>query len=387
MTIRFLLAACLAVGSAGSAAAASYKVGLVLPFSGVYAGLGTHIENGFNLGLKHFQGELRGNQITVVREDSEADPAIGLNKTRKLVLDEEVDVLTGIVSSGVLAGVRDFVHGAKIPLVVSNAGNDLMTGERCSPYVMRVSFSNSMIVRPMAQWMYDQGVRTAYLMAPDYAAGHQMMGTFRDSFEAIGGTIVGETYPPLQGVKDYGPYLTSARAANPDAMFVFFAGGAAITFVKQFQELELKGNISLFGAGWLTSPVYVHAQGKAANGIVGSLNYTPSIDNPENLRFQSDYQAEHGTVGSEFAVAGYDAARVIIRAIGKAGDDKHALIQHLRSASFNGPRGPLRIDPKTNNIIQNIYIFETSVHDGVGRYRILGTIEDVQDEPNGCTLG
>lgn len=383
----FALAAAATVALATPATAATYKVGLLLPFSGVYAGLGSHIENGFNLGLEHFANELQGHQIEVVREDTEANPATGLTKARKLVLDDRVDVLAGVVSSGVLGGIRDFVHSAEVPIVVANAGNDLMTGEKCSPYLVRVSHSNSMVVRPMGPWMATRGVERAYLLAPDYAAGHQMMNTFRDSFQAAGGEVVGEAYPPLQGVKDYGPYLTAARASNPDAIFVFFAGGAAITFVKQYQELGLQGDIPLYGAGWLTSSVYVHVQGDAADGIYGSLNYVTTIDTPENRRFQDAYRAAHeGKPGSEFAVSGYDAARTLIRAIAASGDDRSALTARLSQVEFNGPRGPFRIDPLTNNVIQNIYIFETKVANGAATHDILETFEGVRDAPNGCQL-
>ena len=88
---------------------------------------------------------LGSDSITVVRADTEAKPATGLAKAKKMVLQDKVDVLTGIVSSAVLGGLRDFVHGAKVPLVVANAGNNDMTGKKCSPYIVRVSFSNSMI--------------------------------------------------------------------------------------------------------------------------------------------------------------------------------------------------------------------------------------------------
>ena len=388
MGTRFCTAACAILALlVVPAAAATYKIGLILPFSGVYAGLGSHIENGFNLGLEHFSDELGNNSIEVVREDTAANPANGLAKARKLVLDDRVDALAGVVSSGVLGGLRDFVHASKTPIVVANAGNDLMTGEKCSPYLVRVSFSNSMIVRPMGPWMANKGIRSAYLLAPDYAAGHQMMNTFRESFEASGGKIIGEAYPPLQGVKDYGPYLTAAQATKPEAIFVFFAGGSAITFVKQYHELGLKDAIPLYGAGWITSPAYVHVQGEAAGGIFGSLNYVTTIDTPENERFQQAYRAAHeGKPASEFAVAGYDAARLIILAAAAAGDDKQAFANKLREVQFNGPRGPLRIDPATNNVVQNIYIFETRVRNGAATHAILDTIEGVRDAANGCML-
>lgn len=372
--------------SPATTTAAEFKVGLLLPFSGVYAALGSHIENGFKLGLDHFGGSLGENTIIVVREDTEAKPAVGLVKAKKLVLQDKADVLTGIVSSAVLGAVRDFAHGSKTPIVVANAGNDAMTGAKCSPYIVRVSFSNSQITRPMGSWLAKQGVKTAYLMAPDYAAGHQMMEAFRGTYTAAGGSIVGEAYPPLRGTKDYGSYLSAAKASGADALFVFFAGGAAITFVKQYAAFDLASSMPLYGAGFLTSAAYVHVQGKAADGITASLHYVPGLDNAENSRFQTDYQKQFGKTGSEFSVQGYDAARTIIEAIKASGGDKQVFKESLAKVSFSGPRGPLRIDPVTNNVIQNIYIFKNEFKDGKVQQQVLETVGNVQDKPNGCSL-
>ena len=384
--------AALAVAMAAAAAAmpakaAEYKVGLLVPLSGVYAGLGNHIENGFNLGIEHFGSELGDNTITIEKADTEANPASTLGKAKKMVLQDKVDVLTGIVSSAVLGALRDFVHQSQTPLVVSNAGNDEATGKDCTPYIVRVSFSNSQVNRPMGTWMGQQGIKKVYLMAPDYAAGHQMMNTFRKSFTEAGGEIVGEAYPPLQGTNDYGPYLAAAQAANPDAIFTFFAGSAAIAFVKQYKDFGIGKDIPLYGSGFLTSAAYVHVQGEAADGVTASLHYVPTIDTAENKRFQEAYQAKHeGKLGSEFAVAGYDAARLIIEAIKMSGGDKKALAENLRKVKFTGPRGPLSIDPATNNVVQNVYIFRNDFKDGKVTQTVLDTIPDVQDPPNGCKM-
>lgn len=373
--------------AAAPAKATEFKVGLLLPFTGVYAGLGAHIENGFKLGLEHFGDKLGDNTITMLRDDTEANPGASLAKAKKMVLSDKADVLTGIVSSAVLGALRDFVHNAKVPLVVANAGNDDATGERCSPYITRVSFSNSSITRVMGPWLAAQGKKTAYLMAPDYAAGHQMMDAFRTTFEASGGKVIGEAYPPLQGTKDYGPYIAQAKASGADALMTFFAGGAAINFVKQYAEFGAAKDLPLYGAGFLTSAAYVHVQGAAADGIIASLHYVPTIDNPENKRFQEGYQAAYeGKLGSEFGVAGYDAARLIIEAIAASGGDKEKFKTELSKVAFNGPRGPLRIDPATNNVIQNMYIFRNDFKDGKVTQVVLDTIEGVQDEPNGCKM-
>ena len=385
--MRFFAAAVVAaVTSTPPALAAEYKVGLLLPFSGVYAGLGSHIENGFALGLDHFGGDLQGNTIVMVREDTEAKPAVGLVKAKKLVLQEKVDVVAGVVSSAVLGGLRDFMHNAKTPLLVANAGNDLMTGARCSPYVIRVSFSNSMINRPMGTWLAAQGVKKVYLMAPDYAAGHQMMEAFKGTFTAGGGQIVGEAYPPLRGTKDYGSYLAAVKTSDADAVYAFFAGGAAIKYVKQYHEFGLAKDFPLYGAGFLTSAAYVHVQGAAADGIIASLHYVPALDTEENRRFQTAYQAKYGKVGSEFAVQGYDAAHLIAEAIKAAGSDKEAFKKGLSSVSFRGPRGPLQIDSATNNVVQNIYVFKNTFKDGKVVQTVMSTAENVKDAPNGCSM-
>ncbi len=382
-----VLVAGMASGTAvGTAAADDFKIGLLLPFSGVYANLGTHIENGFNLGLEHYGSDLGDNTIALFREDTEAKPAVGLAKARKLVLQDRVDAMVGIVSSAVLGAVRDFAESSKVPTVVANAGNNDMTGARCSPYIIRVSFSNAQMNRPMGDFLADKGIKKVHLMAPDYAAGHQMMNAFKETFEAKGGEIVGETYTPLHGTKDYAPFISAAQATNPDAIYVFYAGGAAIAFVKQYHDFGVKEEIPLFGAGFLTSPAYVHVQGEAADGIIAGLHYVPTIDTQENKDFQAAYQAAHGKTGSEFAVAGYDAARLVIEAIKASGGDKEKFDAELAKVSFDGPRGPLRLDPATNNVIQNIYIFENQFKEGAVDQVVLETIPDVQDPVNGCTL-
>lgn len=190
MKRAFLAAFGLATGLAVPASAEDIKVALLLPYSGVNASLGNDIEAGFALGLEHF-GKDAGASFEIVKEDTEVKPPVALAKAKKLILQDKVDVMAGIVSSGVLAAVRDVVHGAGVPLIVANAGNDQATGEACSPFITRLSFSNGQVNRPMGTWMAAQGIRKVFTMAPDYAAGRQMIDAFAASFTAAGGEIVG----------------------------------------------------------------------------------------------------------------------------------------------------------------------------------------------------
>lgn len=363
---------------------AQTKVGLVLPKSGTYTALGEEIDAGFVMALE--EAGMAGD-FEIVREDTEATPPVGVAKVRKLVLQDEVDVLVGLVSSGVLGAVRDFVDGAQVPLIVANAGNDEATGEMCSKYIVRVSFSNAQVNRPMGTWMAEQGIKTVYTLAPDYAAGHQMIEAFSEAFTEAGGEVVGGEYTPFGKTQDFGPYLTNARASNPDAIFVFYAGGEAISFVKQYDSFGMKADIPLYGSGFLTSPLYVAAEGPAATGIVTSLHYVPTLSTPENQKFVADYQSRFGKIPSEFTVQGYDAGRMLVEAVGKLGaSGRAALAAALPQISYNGPRGPLEIDPATNNIIQNIYVYETVADGDVLTQKVLAGIPAVQDPVNGCSM-
>jgi len=383
-----LLAMAFAVGAmtSGVAKAKDFKVGLLLPYSSVYAALGKDIEAGFRLALEHYGADLGGVNVVIVKEDTEVKPPVGLAKAKKLILQDKVDTIVGIVSSGVLGAIRDFVHGSKTSLIVANAGNDLMTGSKCSPYIFRVSFSNSQINRPMGPWMAAQGIKKVYAMAPDYAAGRQMIKAFKTEFEKAGGKVIGETFTPFRKTKDFGPYLTAAKATKPDAIYVFYAGGSAIGFVKQYASFGLKGSIPLYGSGFLTSPLYVHVEGKAADGVTVGLHYVPTIKNAENKRFQKDFKAKIGRTGSEFAVQGYDAGRMVIEAIKASGGDKAKFQAALSGVKFKGPRGSMQIDPKTNNVIQNIYIFQNKFENGAIHQEIKHVAKSVQDAPNGCAM-
>ena len=137
----------------------------------------------------------------------------------------------------------------------------------------------------MGTWLANQGIKTAFLLAPNYAAGKEMMTAFKDNFEAAGGTILGEEYTPFRKTKDFGPYLARVKESGADAVYVFYAGGEAINFIKQAHSFGLSSVMKLTGAGWTTSPLFLPAQKEAAIGFIGSLNYVPSIDTEANQLF------------------------------------------------------------------------------------------------------
>lgn len=377
--------------AAGSASAEEpIKIGLVLPFSaGPFVAIANEIADSLEMAVADGGGMVAGRKIVVLREDTTHKPDVAQAKAKKLVFEDKVDLLVGPVASAELTALFDFANQSKTPLIIPNAGDNDVTGERCSPWVLRTSFSNDQIVRDMGPWMVKHGYKSVSLIAFDYAAGHQLMDGFKKGFTAAGGAVANEQYPPFGPISDFGPYLAKIKEAKPNAVFTFFAGPPATALVKQFSEFGLKGQIKLAGPGWLISPLNLAGEGDAAVGVLGVLNYVPAIDTPENKKFQAEFQAKYNRVGSEFAAQGYDTGRLIMAALNSIKGDvanKAGLVGAFHAVTVKGTRGELKIDPKTNNVIQDIYIYEAKKAGDKVDFTVLDKLPAVQDPPNGCKL-
>jgi len=366
------------------------KIGVVLPYSGVYAVLGESITQAMELVFAREGWTVAGRKIELIKEDDEMQPPVGVRKTEKLIDSDKVDILTGPVHSGILMGMRDKVHNSKTILIVSNAGADAISRERCSKWIFRTSFSNWQPCQPMGDWVAKNVSKDVFLTAPNYQAGKDMMNAFKETFVPAGGKVVAEDYPKL-GETDYAPYLTKIRQSGAKAVFAFYSGTDAVNFVKQFDQFGLKQSIKLTGAGFLTEPDVLPAQGKSALGVITGHFYTPLLDNATNHRFVKEFRDKYfGKMPDGFACQGYDTAEVILRALKAVNgntQDKDKLVDAITKVEFDSPRGRFRFDPKTHNVIQPfIYVREVrEVYGGLNNVPI-DKVANVTDPGTGCTL-
>jgi branched-chain amino acid transport system substrate-binding protein len=367
------------------------KIGVVLPYTGVYAVLGESITQAMELVFARENWTVAGRKIEMIKEDDEMKPPVGVRKTEKLIDSDKVDILTGPVHSGILMGMRDKVHNSKTILIVSNAGADAISRERCSKWIFRTSFSNWQPCQPMGGWVAKNVSKDVFQIAPNYQAGQDMMAAFRETFVPAGGKVIAQDYPKL-GETDYAPYLTKIKNSGAKAVFAFFSGTDAVNFVKQYDQFGLKGSVKLTGAGFLTEPDVLPAQGNSALGILTGHFYTPVLDNPVNQRFVKEFKEKFGgKMPDGFACQGYDTAEVIVRALKAVNgntQDKDKLVAAIAKTEFDSPRGRFRFDPKTQNIIQPfIYVREVREVAGFGLTNVpIDKVADVRDPGTGCTL-
>jgi branched-chain amino acid transport system substrate-binding protein len=335
-------------GGAGQASASRVKVGVVVPQAGVYAPLGTDMKRAWELWLERHGGKLGKYEVTSVVIDEGESPQTGVPAIQKLIQSDQVDVIVGIVNSAIALGAKDLITEAKKLLIVGNAGAGAITGAARSPYIWRASFTNAQVAAVMGKHLAsiaDTG--PVYVIAPDYAAGSEVIRGFKTTFEAGGGKIAGEAKPAFGKTQDYQPFLAGIQASGAKAAFCFFSGAEAVAFVKQYAQFGLAGQIPLYGSGFLTEGSVLAAQGDAALGIQTTLHYSTELDNPANKDFVAAWQAKFNTAPAVFSVQMWDAANVLNRALAVAtaldGDSLAKAMAQVGTID-DSPRGPWSFD-------------------------------------------
>lgn len=337
---------------------APVKVGVIMPFSGVYASIGEEGWRGMTLYLESIGNRVAGKTIQLIREDEEADPAVALRKANKLISSDRVDLLAGVVLTPSAYALAPVVEKAQVPLVVFNALGNALTRERGNPYVFRASGTGWQFSHPFGKYVASKVSKNTFLLGADYSFGRDSVADFKASYTAAGGKVAGEVYTPL-GSADFSPYLARIAAARPEALYIFLSGSDAVLFMKQFVQFGLNKTIKLAVSGEMVDEKLLDSVDK---GVAGALSVGPwvqDLDNAQNKIFVGAYRKKYGDMPGVFALRGWDTARVIAAALGKTGgtvSDKPALLAALRGVSFPSPHGTFRFDPATQNVVHNVYV-------------------------------
>ena len=338
------------------AQAQELKIGVMAVLSGPQAVLGGQLRDGFMLGVKHAGGKLGGLATTVTVQDDELKPDVAVGKAKQLIERDKVDFVVGPVFSNILMAIQRPITEAKVFLISPNAGPSPLAGKGCSPYFFVTSYQNDQPPEVLGKYAQDKGYKKAFLLAPNYQAGKDMIGGFKKHFK---GEVADEVYTPL-GQLDFSAELARIAAAKPDAFFVFMPGGMGVNLVKQYRQagLEKLPFLSVFTVDESTLP----AQQDAALGFLSGMTWAPNTDTPENRRFVADFEKEFGYVPGSYAMQAYDAAQLIgsaVKAVGGNLADKDALRAAIRKADFKSVRGAFRFN--TNGFpVQDFYLVKVA---------------------------
>jgi branched-chain amino acid transport system substrate-binding protein len=382
-TATLALAAGLLAAIPATAADAPIKVGLMLPYTGTYASLGDMIEKGFRLYVGEQGGKLGGREIQYFKVDDESDPSKATDNVNKLIKRDAVDVLVGTVHSGVALAMARAARENKTLMIIPNAGAVDITGPLCSPDIVRSSFSNWQPAYAMGIVAGQKGVKKAITITWNYAAGNESIKGFAEGLEKGGGKVVKDLNLPFPGV-EFQALLTEIAAQKPDAVYAFFAGGAAVKFVKDYAAAGLNTRIPLYGPGFLTDGT-LEAQGAAAQGMLTTLHYADNLDTPRNNAFRKSFALTYKANADVYAVQGYDAAQILGAGLAAVKGDlakRAELTAAMRKVTVDSPRGKFTISP-AGNPVQDIYLRE--VKGNYNEFRSIA-VKQLADPARGCKL-
>ena len=365
--------------AAPASAADKVKIGFVTTLTTPAAVIGNDMKDAFDLAYEHIGGKMAGLDVEIIYEDDGFKPEIGKQKTDKLVKQDDVDFLTGYIWSHVLLASRKSALDAGKFLISANAGPSQLAGELCHKNFFSTSWQNDQTPMALGEVLNQRGVKSLYIMSPNYAAGKNMAAGVERTFK---GEIKGKdmTKWGKDAQLDFSAELAKAKASGTDAIFVFYPGKAGGAFIKQYMQAGLNESIPLYTVytvDALSLPKFQKAEMKGVLGSLATQFWSPDLDTPQNKKFVSAFLAKHGRYPSFYAAQSYDALFFIKSAVEAVGGDlsnMDGMRAAMEKADYPSVRGPYTYG---NNQfpIQNFYLREATT-DSEGRWttKIIDTV-------------
>ncbi|UPJ63796.1 ABC transporter substrate-binding protein [Bradyrhizobium sp. 191] len=334
------------------------KVGIIGPFSGPFSNFGEGWKAAIDAYQKLHGKSAGGQEIELIFRDlTGPNPSEAKALVQELVIKEKVQYLGGIVFTPNAFAIAPVVEEARIPTVIFNAATSSVLDK--SKYFVRTSYTLPQITVPIARFMLDEHINRAVTMVSDYAPGADAEGSFIKTFEAGGGKVIEKVRVPLK-TTDFGPFLQRVKGSAPQALFIFFPGGPpSYGVIKAYKDNDLRSSgIRFFGTSEADEKD-LPAIGDSALGLESGMFYSGAHASAANEEFVTALKAVAPTAtANATALEGFDGMAAIYHMVDatKGQRNPDAAMAAIRRFAWESPRGPVRIDPESRHIVQNVYI-------------------------------
>jgi branched-chain amino acid transport system substrate-binding protein len=369
--------ATLPLGSVLAQQGAPIRIGLLTVKSGPLATGGIQMEQGLAVFLKERNGTIAGRKVELIVADTGGNPAGAKTKVQEIVERDKIDIMVGPLAAFEALAINDYIRQAGVPTLSVAAAED-MTQRKPNPWFVRASATAAQACHPAGHYAaVDRKWKRVALISEDFAYGHEQMAGFQRVFEDNGGQITKKLWPPLNAA-DFSPYL--AQITDVDAVFMGFAGGNGLKFMRQYAEFGLKDKIPLMGGITAVDESFLKNMGDEAVGVLSTSFYSGEIDTPSNKRLIADMNRDYQNDPGYYAVSTYLNGLFIEAALQQTNghtEDKAAVMKALRAVSLTDtPRGPIHLDD-TGNAVGNVYIREVKRKNGKLVNEVIKTYENV----------
>ncbi len=359
-SLLLLTAAAALVASDMALAADKVKIGFVTTLTTPAGAMGRDMVEAAQIALDHIGNKMGGKEVEFIVEDDGFKPEIGKQKTDKLVKQDDVDFVTGFIWSHVLLASRKSALDAGKFLISANAGPSQLAGKLCHENFFSSSWQNDQNPMATGEVLNKDGIKKLYIMAPNYAAGKNMVAGVERTFA---GEIVGKdmTKWGKDMQLDFSAELAKAKASGAEAIFVFYPGPAGPAFIKQYDQAGLRGKVPLYTVFTVDALSLARLQKANLEGVLGSFNtmfWAPDLDNAVNKKFVADFKKKTGRYPTHYAAQSYDAIMLIKSGVDAVKGDtgnKDGIRKAMAKANFPSVRGDF--DYGRNHFpVQNFYL-------------------------------
>ena len=360
-----VILASFALLATSTALADTVKIGFVTTLTGGAGAIGNDMRDAAELALDHLDRKMGGLDVQMIYEDDGFKPEVGKQKTEKLVKKDRVHFVGGYIWSHVLLASRGSVVGKGPFMISSNAGPSPVAGKLCHEDFFSTSWQNDQTPMAMGEVLNQMGIKNLYIMAPNYAAGKNMVSGVERTFK---GKIVGKDMTKFPAQLDFSAELAKVRSVKPDAVFIFYPGKHGVQFFKQYAQSGLKGNIPLYSV-FAIDALSLPRIGDLVEGTLMTQFWAPDLATPVSKIFVQDYRKKYGRYPTFYAAQSYDTIMLIdsaVRAVNGDLSNKDGMRAAMRRAAFPSVRGPFRYG-NNHMPIQNFYLRKV-VKDAEGNY-------------------
>ena len=331
-------------------AADTVKIGFLTALTGLETILGETQQRCFELAVDDINaaGGADGRELTFIVEDDQTTTKGAIDKARKLIGQDKVDVIIGMIASLERQAALSVTSPARQLLIYTT----YYEGNECDKYLVCTGQLPNQQIDPIVPWVTKTLGKSVYVMGSDYVWPRGSTEQLKAALEANGGTLVGADFFPF-GTQDFGPAFSKIKNAAPDIVWFMFAGSDAITSVKQYRSFDMKPE--LIYHGWDEAFLPAVTPGEQA-GIIASQAYFQQLDNPVNNAFVKRFADKFGADKPINAIgeATYAATWLYAKAVAKAGStDPEKVIPALSQVEHDAPQGHVNISAENNHMLCN----------------------------------
>jgi branched-chain amino acid transport system substrate-binding protein len=332
------------------AAAAEWKVGAYLSFSGDDSAFGTDSREGIDLAIEEINkaGGVKGKPIKMIYEDDKSKPDEATNKVLQLIDRDGVVAVLGEVASSRSRAGGIVANKKKVPMITPSSTNPDVTKDR--PYVFRVCFTDDVQGKMGAQFVATtlQKKKVALLFASDDLYSSGLAKEFRDEAKKLGLEIVMEK-SFLKKETNFTTFINEIKGAKPDIIYTPVYYNAMAQIARQAKAAGVPGSMFLGGDGWDASELLRDA-GEEMEGAYFTNHYAPDVPWPRSQEFVKKYKEKYNRTPAAMAAQAYDAAKLLADAIGRAKADTSDAIRDAiaETKNFEGATGTITIDEQRN---------------------------------------